>query len=71
MTTDTETLPSLWSRSWQWLTAFAAAMEYDSAQYTADRTASLQAELDDLRARITQLENGQGSEARDSKDIAA
>ena len=71
MTTDTETRPSLWSRSRQWLTAFAVAMEYDSTQYTADRTASLQAELADLKARIAQLERVQGSETRGPEEIAA
>jgi len=71
MTTDTDTRPSLWARSRQWLTAFAVAMEYDSSQYIADRTASLQAELVELRARIAHLESGQCCDARGPEKIAA
>ena len=52
MTTTPIVSASFWSRSWQRVKDFAEAMDYDHAQYTADRIAWLQAELVDVKARL-------------------
>lgn len=56
MTTTTFTSASFWSRSWQRLKDIVEAMDYDYAQYTADRMEWLQAELVDVKARVALLE---------------
>lgn len=59
MTTTEPDSASFWSRSWQRLNDFAKAMDYDYAQYAADRMAWLQADLADVKARVAQLETDQ------------
>ncbi len=56
MTTTILASTSIWSRSWQRLKDIAEAMDYDHAQYTADRMVRLQAELVDVKVRVAQLE---------------
>ncbi len=70
MTTTTLSSASFWSRSWQHLKDFAEAMDYDHAQYTADRMAWLQAELVDVKARVEQLETDRNKTASEPEENA-
>ena len=70
MTTTTLASASFWSRSWQQLKDIVEAMDYDHAQYTADRMAWLQAELVDVNARVAQLETGHNKTASNPEEEA-
>ncbi len=70
MTTTTFTSASFWSRSWQRLKDIVEAMDYDYAQYTADRMAWLQAELVDVKARVAQLETDHNMTASEPEEDA-
>jgi len=62
-------LTSIWSRSWQRLKDITEAMDYDHAQYTADRMAWLQAELVDVKARVAQLETDHNKTVSESEEV--
>ena len=68
MTTTTLASASVWSRSWQRLKEIAEAMDYDNAQYTADRMAWLHAELVDVKARVAQLETDHKTASEPEED---
>ncbi len=70
MTTTTLASASFWSRSWQRLKDIAEAMDYDHAQYTADRMAWLQAELVDVKARGARLETDHNTTASEPEEDA-
>ncbi len=70
MTTTTFTSASFWSRSWQRLKDIVEAMDYDNAQYTADRMAWLQAELVDVKTRVGQLETDHNKTASEPEEDA-
>ncbi len=70
MTTTTLASASFRSRSWQRLKDIAEAMDYDHAQYTADRMAWLQAELVDVNARVAQLETDHNKTAFAPEEVA-
>ncbi len=70
MTTTTFTSASFCSRSWQRLKDIVEAMDYDYAQYTADRMAWLQAELVEVKARVAQLETDHNMTASDPEEDA-
>ena len=70
MTTTTLASASFWSRNWQRIKDITEAMDYDHAQYTADRMAWLHAELVDIKARVAQLETGHNKTASEIKEDA-
>lgn len=62
---------SAWARIWNKFAQFAAVMDYDSTQYTYDRLAGIQEDLNAVKQRVEKLETRRDDVASECVEDAA